>query len=175
MKLPRDEHRKRAPKVLRFALVTVSSSRYAAKLGGKPYSDESQEKAAKFIEKAGHVVEVRDLVDDDLEMIRETVSKLLKDPNLDVVILIGGTGFSKKDLTIEAVKPLFEKEIEGFGEIFRWLSFQEVGASAFLSRATAGISRGRAIFCLPGSPHAIELALKTFLPEMPHLIYIARS
>lgn len=175
MRLPKHEHEEKAPKVLRFALVTVSSSRYEAKMRGERYSDRSQEIGASIIQKYGHRVKVRDLVDDDLEMIRSRLMKLLEDENLDVIIFIGGTGFSRGDVTIEAVKPLFEKEVEGFGEIFRWLSFQQIGAAAALSRATMGVARDKVIICLPGSPHAIELALKNFLQELPHLIYVLRS
>ena len=175
MRLPKHEHEEKAPKILRFALITVSSSRYIAKIRGEPYSDRSQEIASSIIEEHGHRVEVRDLVDDDLEMIRSRLMALLEDESLDVVIFIGGTGLSKKDVTIEAVKPLFEKEVEGFGEIFRWLSFQQIGAAAALSRATMGVIGDKAVICLPGSPHAVELALKNFLGELPHLIYVLRS
>lgn len=175
MRLPKHKHEEKAPKTLRFALITVSSSRYVAKIKGKPYSDRSQEIASSIVLEHGHKVEVRDLVDDDLKMIRSMLMTLLKNENLDVVIFIGGTGFSRKDVTIEAVKPLFEKEVEGFGEIFRWLSFQQIGATAALSRATMGVIRDKVIICLPGSPHAVELALKNFLKELPHLIYVLRS
>jgi len=175
MKLPKEDHEKHAPKVLRFALVTVSSSRYSAKLRGESYTDESQDVAAKILEGNGHVVKVRDLVGDDVEMIRGRLMQLLTDPDLDVIIFIGGTGLSKKDVTIEAVKPFFEKEAEGFGELFRWLSFQEIGAAAFLSRAVMGVTNGKAVVCLPGSPHAVKLALENFVSEFPHMIYILRS
>ena len=175
MKLPKEDHEKHAPKVLKFALVTVSSSRYSAKLRGESYTDESQELATDILERSGHVVKVRDLVTDDVEMIRRKLLQLLNDPELDVIIFIGGTGLSKKDVTIEAVKPFFEKEAEGFGELFRWLSFQQIGATAFLSRAVMGTVNEKAVICLPGSPHAVKLALENFLPEFPHLIYVLRS
>jgi molybdenum cofactor biosynthesis protein B len=172
---PKYEHEKHAPKTLRFALVTVSSSRYAARRDGRPYTDESQDLAAAMIIEHGHVVEVRELVDDDMEGIRVVLEKLLRREDLDVVIFIGGTGFSRRDVTIEAVKPFFEKEVEGFGELFRWLSFGEIGAAAILSRATMGIAHGKAVICIPGSPNAVKLALENFLQALPHLIYIARS
>lgn len=175
MVLPKEKHKEYAPKTLRFALITVSSSRYSAKVRGEPYRDESQERAVEFIEKGGHVVKVRDLVDDDISMIRLKLLELVKDAEVDVIIFIGGTGISKKDVTIEAVKPLLEKELDGFGEIFRWISFREIGVIAFLSRAIMGTVNDKAVMCLPGSPHAIEIALKEFLPELPHLIYILRS
>ncbi len=175
MNLPKSEHEEKAPKILNFALITVSSSRYMARLRGEPFSDESQEIGASIIQDAGHVVRIRDLVDDNVDMIRSKLRSLLEDEDLDVIIFIGGTGFSKKDVTIEAVKPLFEREVEGFGELFRWLSFQEIGAAAALSRATMGVVKDKAVICLPGSPHAVDLALRKFLGELPHLIYILRS
>ena len=175
MSSPRREHMERAPKVLRFALVTVSSSRYSAKLRGEEFSDESQEKAVELIRKGGHVVEARDLVDDDVNMIRLKLMELIQKRDVDVVVFIGGTGFSKKDVTIEAVKPLLEREVEGFGELFRYLSFKEVGAAAFLSRATMGTIRDKVVMCLPGSPNAVKVALENFLPELPHLLYVLRS
>ena len=175
MSSPSREHRERAPKVLRFALVTVSSSRYSAKLRGEEFSDESQEKAIKLIREGGHIVEVRDLVDDDVNMIRLRLMEFIQKRDVDVVVFIGGTGFSKKDVTIEAVKPLLEREVEGFGELFRYLSFKEVGAAAFLSRATMGTIGDKVVMCLPGSPNAVKVALENFLPELPHLLYVLRS
>jgi len=175
MKSSREEHRRHAPKTLKFALITVSSSRYSAKIRGEKYRDESQERAVEIIKKAGHVVKVRDLVDDDLNMIRLKLFELLKDVDLDVIVFIGGTGVSKKDVTIEAIKPLLDKELNGFGEIFRWISFQRIGVAAFLSRAMMGTINDKAIMCIPGSPQAVETALEEFIPELPHLIYILRS
>ena len=96
-------------------------------------------------------------------------------PEIDVVLVTGGTGLAPRDVTIEAVEPLFDKGIPGFGELFRMLSFAEIGAAAMLSRATAGLASGRAIFLLPGSPAALELALsRLVLPEIAHLLAQAR-
>lgn len=175
MKVPREDHVKHAPKTLKFALVTVSSSRYLAKLRGEEFSDESQELAAKLIEESGHIVDVRDLVDDDVSMIRLKLMELVRRKDLDVIVFIGGTGFSRKDVTIEAVEPFFEKKVDGFGELFRYLSFKEVGAAAFLSRAMMGIVENKVVMCLPGSPNAVKLALENFVSELPHLLYVLRS
>lgn len=128
-----------------------------------------------MVSELGHVVEIRELVDDNISAMRRVLEKLLESKSLDAIIFIGGTGFSRRDVTIEAVKPFFEKEVEGFGEIFRWLSFREIGAAAILSRATMGVARGKVIVCLPGSPAAVKLALENFLQALPHLIYIVRS
>jgi molybdenum cofactor biosynthesis protein B len=90
------------------------------------------------------------------------------------VILTGGTGLSRRDSTFEAVDRLLEKRIDGFGELFRWLSFQEIGAAAMLSRATAGVYRGKVVFSLPGSESAVRLALeKLILPELGHAVWLA--
>lgn len=172
---PVEEHRKCAPKTLRFALVTVSSSRYLAKVKGEYYDDESQKRASEVIESVGHIVKVRDIVDDDMNMIRFKLLELLRCADLDVIIFIGGTGVSKRDVTIEAIRPLLEKELDGFGEIFRWISFKEIGVAAFLSRAIMGTMCDKAVICLPGSPQAVELALREFLPELPHLLHVLRS
>ena len=92
-------------------------------------------------------------------------------PEVDVVVLTGGTGFSPRDITLAAVGPLLERPVEGFGELFRMLSYQQVGAAAMLSRAAAGLIEGRAVFLLPGSPKAVALAMeKLILPETGHLL-----
>ena len=115
------------------------------------------------------------LVPDEGVRIRRAVETALAQPAVDVVLVTGGTGLSPRDVTIEAVFPLFEREIPGFGELFRMLSFAEIGAAAMLSRATAGVVSGRVIFLLPGSPAALDLALsRLVLPELAHLLAQAR-
>ena len=115
------------------------------------------------------------MVPDDAKLLRGTVSRALKQKDLDVVVLTGGTGVSTTDVTIETVRPLFEKEIEGFGEIFRSVSYQKIGIAAALSRATAGVSKGKVVLCLPGSPDAVKTALGLFLGEVPHVLHLARG
>jgi molybdenum cofactor biosynthesis protein B len=100
---------------------------------------------------------------------------MLARPGVDVVVATGGTGFSPRDLTLEAVAPLFDRPLEGFGELFRMLSYQQVGAAAMLSRAAAGLIGDRAVFLLPGSPKAVTLAMEALiLPEAGHLLSQAR-
>jgi molybdopterin adenylyltransferase len=163
-----EDHRRRAPDVLGFAVVTVSDSRtLETDTGGKV--------AAERIEAAGHRLEARRLVKDDAPTIRAAVEELLAAPGVDVLVLTGGTGVSPRDVTAEAVSPLFEKPLQGFGELFRMLSYRQVGAAAMLSRAEAGVAAGRAIFLLPGSPKAVTLALdELILPEAGHLVSQAR-
>ena len=128
-----------------------------------------------MIEAAKGVVVKRALVPDDAKLLRSTVSRALREKNLDVIVLTGGTGVSTTDVTIETVRPLFEKEIEGFGEIFRSVSYQRIGVAAALSRATAGVAKGKVILCLPGSPDAVRTALELFMGEIPHVLHLARG
>ncbi|MGH7404717.1 MAG: MogA/MoaB family molybdenum cofactor biosynthesis protein, partial [Candidatus Methylomirabilales bacterium] len=110
------------------------------------------------------------LLKNDLGAIQQEVMDLVEG-KVGCIVTTGGTGLGRRDLTIEAVTPLLDKSLGGFGELFRHLSFQEVGAAAFMSRATAGISRQTLIFCLPGSIKAVQLALeRLILPELKHLI-----
>lgn len=159
-----DEHRAYAPEVLGFAVVTVSDTRAFEE-------DRSGNVIAQLVEEGGHRVAERRLVRDEVALIRQQVCELSVRQDVDVVILTGGTGFSPRDLTVDAVAPLFQRPIEGFGELFRMLSFAEVGAAAMLSRAVAGIVQGRLIFALPGSRAAVRLALeRLILPEAGHLL-----
>ena len=91
------------------------------------------------------------------------------------MVFTGGTGLTKSDVTIEALRPLFEKEIEGFGDVFRFYSIQEVGTAAFLTRATAGVVKGKVFVLLPGSPNAVKTGLRILLGEVSHLLYLVRQ
>ncbi len=163
------EHRSRAgTPVLGFGLLTVSDSRTER-------TDKGGDLLAALVAGAGHRVATRRLVRDEAGAIRAEVLSLLVVPEVDVVLVTGGTGLSPRDVTIEAVTTLFEREIPGFGELFRMLSFAEVGAAAMLSRAAAGLVSRRAIFLFPGSPAAVELAVsRLVLPEIAHLLSQAR-
>jgi molybdenum cofactor biosynthesis protein B len=154
-------------------VATVSSSRYAAKLLGRELEDESGDVAQKRITALGHRVLRRVLLSDDARMIAAEARAFLTGEG-DILAFIGGTGVSKTDVTVEAVRPLFEKELEGFGELLRSSSFAKIGAAAMLSRATAGVARGRAILCIPGSPDAVEQAFDVFGTELPHVLSVAR-
>lgn len=141
----------------------------------EPVSDESGDLAQRMIEHAGWAVVGRRLFPDDARLLRGAVSRALREPALDAIVITGGTGVSSTDVTIETVRPLLEKEIEGFGEIFRSVSFEKVGAAAALSRATAGVAKGKLLMCLPGSPEAVRTALELFLGEVPHVLHLARG
>lgn len=107
-------------------------------------------------------------------MIREEVKRFLAG-KCDVLVLMGGTGVSGRDVTIETVRPLLEKELDGFGELLRQVGYRKIGAAAMLTRATAGVARGKLVLCLPGSPGAVRDALRAFGGELPHALFVARS
>jgi molybdenum cofactor biosynthesis protein B len=132
---------------VRIAVLTMSDTRSASE-------DKSGDLLANLIGQTGHIVADRKLVRDDITAIRAIVDGWISDPEIDCVITTGGTGFTGRDVTPEAVKPLFEKDIEGFAILFHMLSYQKVGTSTIQSRACAGVARGTYIFCLPGSPGA---------------------
>ncbi|CEJ87625.1 Molybdenum cofactor biosynthesis protein B [Hyphomicrobium sp. GJ21] len=132
---------------VRIAVLTMSDTRSASE-------DKSGDLLAKLITEAGHVVADRKLVRDDANAITAAVKGWIDDSQIDCVITTGGTGFTGRDVTPEAVKPLFEKDIEGFSILFHMLSYQKVGTSTVQSRACAGVAHGTYIFCLPGSPGA---------------------
>jgi molybdopterin adenylyltransferase len=156
--------------------VTVSTSRYDRQAKEKgPVGDESGDVAQRVIESAKGVVAERILISDDARLLKGAVSRALRRADVDVLVLTGGTGVSTTDVTIETVRPFFEKEIEGFGEIFRSVSYQKIGAAAALSRATAGVAKGKLVMCLPGSPDAVRTALELFVGEIPHILHLARG
>ncbi|GBC69822.1 Molybdenum cofactor biosynthesis protein B [archaeon HR01] len=171
---PHEIHRSRSQVKVRVAVLTASTSRYEKKVRGEPFQDESGLLAADILRGMGYEVEYLGVVKDDILMIRKAVIESLSG-DFDILVITGGTGISPTDVTLEAVKPFFEKEIEGFGEIFRMESFKQIGAAAMLSRAAAGIANGKLVMAIPGSPKAVETALNLFGREIPHTIFIARG
>ena len=141
---------------VRIAVLTVSDTRSLA-------DDKSGDSLAEMIRSAGHVLAARAIVKDEAVSIAAKVKDWVADPGIDVVISTGGTGFTGRDVTPEAVKPLFEKEIEGFSIVFHMISFQKVATSTIQSRACAGLVGGTYIFCLPGSPGACKDAWEGIL------------
>jgi molybdenum cofactor biosynthesis protein B len=153
---------------LKIAVLTVSDTRALA-------DDKSGATLVERIEKAGHAVADRAIVTDDVEKIRARVKAWIADPVIDVIITTGGTGFTGRDVTPEALEPLFDRPLPGFGERFRALSERQVGSAAWLSRASAGIAAGRLLVILPGSTNAVELALKRLvLPELVHVLRLLK-
>lgn len=171
---PHEKHRAAGPTEISVSLVSVSTSRYEAKRHGRRWTDETRDTALKEIKRLGYKVALTSLISDEPTMIRREAKKFLTGRE-DVLVFMGGTGVSSRDVTIETVRPLFDKELEGFGELVRQAGFRRIGAAAFLSRATAGVVRGKLILCLPGSPGASRDALREFGKEIPHALFVARS
>jgi molybdenum cofactor biosynthesis protein B len=145
-------------------VVTVSDTR-------TPETDTSGQAIADLLEEAGHIVTGRALLPDEPAEVSGLVRDLLARADVQAVITTGGTGVSRRDSTYEAITALIDKELPGFGELFRMISFREIGAAAMLSRATAGIAGGRVIFALPGSEHAVRLAMRQLIvPELGHVV-----
>ncbi|GAA0859261.1 molybdenum cofactor biosynthesis protein B [Aliiglaciecola litoralis] len=144
-------HSDKVFEALSIAVLTVSDTR-------DKKTDTSGLYLATSATDAGHQVTHRDIVIDDIYQIRALVSGYIADPNIQAVLITGGTGFTQRDSTPEALTPLFDKEVEGFGELFRFLSYQEIGTSTIQSRAIAGLANGTVIFCLPGSTGACKTA-----------------
>lgn len=152
---------------VRCAIVTVSDTRTTA-------DDHSGRRIAEILTVAGHDVRSHDIVPDDPERIATRARELLAQESIQALIFNGGTGLASRDSTIEALRPLLDKELTGFGELFRYLSYQEIGAAAMLSRATAGVASGCIMILLPGSTAAVELAMtRLVVPELGHMVFLA--
>jgi molybdenum cofactor biosynthesis protein B len=163
-----EQHRLTAPAVLGFSILTVSDTRAER-------DDTSGNALRELAAAAGHRVMESMIVRDDVAAIRAAARRLLGLPGVDVLVVTGGTGFSPRDVTLDALGPLLERPVEGFGELVRMLSFQQVGAAAMLSRAAGGLAGTQAVFLLPGSPKAVKLAMEALiLPEAAHLLGQAR-
>ena len=149
---------------VRVLTVTVSDTRTTA-------NDEGGATLGRLLSDAGFTLVPHRIVRDDPELIRALLEEVATGDLADAVVTTGGTGIAPRDSTIEAMEPLFEKRLDGFGELFRSLSFQEIGARAILSRAIAGVFRGRFVAALPGSPRAVELAVtKVLAPMLEHAV-----
>jgi molybdenum cofactor biosynthesis protein B len=150
--------------VAAISVLTVSDTR-------TPETDRSGPATMRLLEEAGHRVFEYEILPDDPDRVRACVVRWLAQDGCDGVILNGGTGIAVRDRTFEAVSGLLDKTLDGFGELFRALSFEEIGAAAMLSRAVAGVARGKLVFSLPGSTAAVELAMgRLIVPELGHLL-----
>jgi molybdenum cofactor biosynthesis protein B len=158
------QHKADAPPSVRCYIITVSDTR-------TPETDSSGRAIEDLLTAAGHVVDGRTIVKDNPDLVRDTVIRQLATPGLQAIITTGGTGISSRDSTFEAVNAMLQKRLDGFGELFRMLSYQQIGSAAIMSRACAGLASGRIIVSLPGSEAAVRLALdKLLIPELPHMV-----
>ncbi|WP_242235830.1 molybdenum cofactor biosynthesis protein B [Bacillus cereus group sp. BfR-BA-01316] len=160
------EHKKQAPKEVRCKIVTISDTRTKE-------TDKSGQLLHELLKEAGHTVTAYEIVKDDKESIQQAVLAGYHKEDVDVVLTNGGTGITKRDVTIEAVSALLDKEIVGFGELFRMISYlEDIGSSAMLSRAIGGTIGRKVVFSMPGSSGAVRLAMnKLILPELGHITF----
>ncbi|MCL4317020.1 MAG: molybdenum cofactor biosynthesis protein MoaB [Candidatus Thermoplasmatota archaeon] len=157
------DHRETSPQKVLFGIVTVSDSRTHE-------TDSSGTIIEKLVSAAGHSVAVRSIVKDDGREILSALTASI-DGGAEAVVFTGGTGITSRDVTYETLRPLMEKLLDGFGELFRYLSYMKIGSAAIMSRAFAGVIKGKIVFCLPGSPEAVSLAMEAIiLPEIGHII-----
>jgi len=164
-----EQHRAAAPREIGFAVLTFSDTRDAA-------SDRGGDFLVAGVEAAGHRVAHRSIQPDEPGAIAAAVRAAVAAEGVDLVLTTGGTGVAPRDATYTTLRALFDSEIPGFGELFRWLSYQEIGSAAILSRATAGIVDGTVVLALPGSPEALRLALdEIVLKEAGHLVAQTRG
>jgi molybdopterin adenylyltransferase len=164
-----EKHRDASPERVRVAVLTISDTR-------TPETDTGGNAIVQLMREAGHEVSRREIVEDDAPRIEVVLQELLTDTIVDAVITTGGTGISARDTTYEVVSRLIDKKLDGFGELFRMLSYEEIGAAAILSRAVAGASGAKFVACLPGSTNAVRLAMeKLLVPEIPHVVFELRK
>ena len=158
------EHKHQAPKSVDCAVVIISGTRTEK-------TDESGKLIMQALKSSGHQVVSYSILKNDAALIGNKLNELLGEEGLQVIITSGGTGASRLDITVEAVFSILEKKLDGFGELFRFLTYREVGTPSIMSRAMAGVARGKVIICLPGSVGAVKLAMeKIILPEIGHLV-----
>ncbi len=158
------EHKHQAPKSVDCAVVIISGTRTEK-------TDESGKLIMQALKSSGHQVVSYSILKNDAALIGNKLNELLGEERLQVIITSGGTGVSRLDITVEVVFSILEKKLDGFGELFRFLTYREVGTPSIMSRAMAGVARGKVIICLPGSVGAVKLAMeKIILPEIGHLV-----
>ena len=163
------KHRESAPEKVRVAVLTVSDTR-------TPETDTGGDAVQGALEGAGHAVVDRTIVGDDAARIRTALVNALARADVDAVVTSGGTGISARDTTYEVVDRMIEKRLDGFGEIFRMLSYEEIGAAAIMSRAVAGVVGTKLVASLPGSRNAVRLAMeKLLVPEIAHVVFELRK
>lgn len=157
------QHQKESSADISCGIITLSDSRKSEKLdlSGKYLAEELESR---------YTLKSRSLIPDERDDLINAIEAMISD-DVDVIITNGGTGLDSRDITVETVEALFEKRLDGFGEIFRAISYEEIGAAALLSRATAGIYKKTLIFSMPGSPNAVKTALGIIIDELPHFVH----
>ncbi|MFQ6128482.1 MAG: molybdenum cofactor biosynthesis protein B [Thermoplasmata archaeon] len=157
-----EEHRKKGPAWVRCAVIVTSDTR-------ETQTDKSGNLIVELLKNAGHEVSAYRIVQNDSADLTEALEAVKK--TSQVIVISGGTGVSKRDITVDTIEPLLKRKLSGFGELFRYLSYEEIGSAALMSRAVAGTIGPRVVFCLPGSEGAVRLAMeKLILPELSHIV-----
>jgi molybdenum cofactor biosynthesis protein B len=163
------QHKADAPARVRCYVITVSDTRTYE-------TDTSGRTIEALLTAAGHEVAGRTIVKDNPDLVRDTIIRQLATPGVQAIITTGGTGISSRDSTFEAIDAMLHKRLDGFGELFRMLSYEQIGSAAIMSRACAGLASGRIIVSLPGSEAAVRLALeKLLIPELAHMVQQANK
>lgn len=157
------QHQNESSSNITCGIITLSDSRKSKKadLSGKYIADEIESR---------YTLKSRSLIPDEKEDLLNAIENMVNE-DIDVILTTGGTGLASRDITVETVEVLFEKRLDGFGELFRAKSYEEIGAAALLSRATAGIYKKSVIFSMPGSPNAVKTALGLIIDELPHIVH----
>ena len=171
------QHKSGAPKKIRYAVIVSSSSRYQKLKAREPVTDPSGDMIIELIKNAGYIVASREILPDDRVLLGKYAGNAIGSENVDAIIVCGGTGISLTDVTIETLRPMMVKTLPGFGELFRKLSYDEIGSATIMTRALAGVTdQGKALFCIPGSPQAVKIVMtKLILPETGHILKHARE
>lgn len=171
-----EKHKAHAPKSLNAYVITLSTSKFQDKKQGRLFTDESGDIIIELLQGAGHHIIRRSLISDNPRMLARELKRGLSMKNADCIITTGGTGVAPTDITVQLARRFIQKELPGFGELFRSISYQKIGSAAMMSGAVAGVTRSKCIFCLPGSPNAVRDAMTSLiLPEMGHIIKLARG
>jgi molybdenum cofactor biosynthesis protein B len=164
-----EKHREASPDKISVAVLTISDTR-------TPKTDSGGNIIVELMREAGHEISRREIVKDDAPRIKEVLEELVANGDVDAVVTTGGTGISARDTTFEIASRMIDKKLDGFGEIFRMLSYEEIGAAAMLSRAVAGAVGSKFLACLPGSRNAVRLAVeKLLVPEISHVVFELRK
>jgi len=168
-------HKETSPTSAGVYVITCSTSKYRQLQERKRPDDVSGNIIEQLVRHAGHTLVGRKLIPDSRVLIRNTLRAAMARRKVDAIIVTGGTGISQTDVTFETISPFLDRELLGFGEIFRRISYDEIGSPAMMSRAFAGTIKGKVVFCLPGSPNGVKMAMeKLILPELGHIIGLSR-
>jgi|ECHnycMinimDraft_1075156.scaffolds.fasta_scaffold00020_27 molybdenum cofactor biosynthesis protein B len=160
---------------VKFYVITISTSRYEELKKGQEVKDESGDLIVNELKRAGHEIAGKKIIPDNKILILKYIIDAIEMNEVDAIITTGGTGYSPTDYTSETVRKILDREIKGFADVFRFISYQQIGSASFMSDVIAGVISSKPIFCLPGSPRAVEIGVKMILEEIGHLLFILKG